>query len=626
MIAVLPLLLVLQQTPQSATTPPSGDTTGYWQQQVHYTVAARLDEDQGVLHANGDLVYVNHSPDTLREMYVHQYLNAFRPGSQWSAVDEREGRDRFQHLKDPDFGYERFTAPVTVDGRAVRVEYPGAPDSTVARFALPRPLRPGDSIRVHFVWDARLSTVPRRQGRQGRHYDFAQWYPRVAVYDRGGWEYNALVPAGEFYGEFGTFDVTLVVRDDQVLGATAVVVDGDPGWQRVLKWGQIAGRHDDYGTPPAGPRITVPAGYKRVRFLAKRVHNFAWSASPDYMYEGGLYDGRVAIHVLYRPGDEGEWGNGQVVKREENALRFLESVFGPYPYPQVTNLHRIEGGGTEFPMMVMNGSGGQGLIYHETAHIYAHGALANNEWRNAWMDEGFASFLADWAAGATQPEMVDAARAELQSRSQGAVLDDAPPVSGARLFQYALVMQNRAQPIGLPARDFSDFATYNQMTYGRGEMLFSALRDAIGDSAFRDFLHLYYARWKYKHVDVHAMRAAAEAASGKPLGWFFDEWVNGLGLVDYALTDVQIRQDGNAWVTRARVVRRGEYRHPPTVGVRTSTAWKVQQGDPMRDDQWVALRTNEKPTQVRLDPFLTNEDYDRRNDLQPANGEGGARP
>src|ERR1043165_5243788 len=112
-----------------ATSPAIGDTVGYWQQRANYTIVATLDESQTKLHARGTLVYVNNSPDTLREMFFHQYLNAFRPGSKWSAVDEREGRERFQHLREPDYGYERFTAPVSVNGVPVVVDYPGAPDS-----------------------------------------------------------------------------------------------------------------------------------------------------------------------------------------------------------------------------------------------------------------------------------------------------------------------------------------------------------------------------------------------------------------------------------------------------------------------------------------------------------------
>ena len=358
MHSTLAALLLLQlPAPGSPTTPPSRDTVGYWQQRVRYEIEAALDERRGTIGARASLVYVNNSPDTLREMYFHQYLNAFRPGSKWSAADEREGRVRFQHLRDPDYGYERFTATPTFDGTPVAPSYPGGSDSTVVRFALPRPLAPGDSLRADFAWEARPSTVPRRQGRRGRSFDLAQWYPKVAVYDRGGWEPNALVPAGELYGEFGDYDVTLVVPEDQVLGATGVPVQGDPGWQRALRWGRVQPTDASYGAPAASPPPAAP-GMKRVRFVARDVHHFAWSASPDYRYEGGVYVrpagaaaqrfptwDSVAIHVLYRPGDEREWGGGRAVERTARALRWLESVYGKYGYPQITNLHRIESGG-----------------------------------------------------------------------------------------------------------------------------------------------------------------------------------------------------------------------------------------------------------------------------------------
>src|SRR5687768_10319513 len=88
----------IRQPAVDYSSPPGGDTTGYWQQRASYTVVGTLDEAASVLRARGTLTYVNNSPDTLREFFVHQHLNAFRPGSAWSAVDEREGRTRFQHL------------------------------------------------------------------------------------------------------------------------------------------------------------------------------------------------------------------------------------------------------------------------------------------------------------------------------------------------------------------------------------------------------------------------------------------------------------------------------------------------------------------------------------------------
>ncbi|HJQ20441.1 MAG TPA: M1 family metallopeptidase [Gemmatimonadaceae bacterium] len=624
-------LALLQQhpaLPSGNSTPPSGDTAGYWQQRIRYTIAATLDEPHDRVSARATLRYVNNSPDTLREMYVHQYLNAFRPGSKWSEIDEREGRDRFQHLREPDYGYERFTAPVRVDGAAVGVDYPGAPDSTVAHFALPRVLAPGDSVVVDFAWDARPSTVPRRQGRRGRHWDLAQWYPKVAVYDRAGWEYNALQPAGEFYGEYGTYDVTLVVADDQVIGATGVPVSGDPGWSRVAAAGAVRTASQAYGNVAGGATVMIPSGYRAVRFVARDVHHFAWSTSPNYRYEGGVYVrptrtgespawDTVSVNVLYQPGDDSTWGGLRAVQRTINALGWLEHVYGTYAYPQMTVLHRLDGGGTEFPMMQMNGSASQGLILHEGGHVFTYGILGNNEWRSGWMDEGLTSYQTSWAEGSTQQEFSQQQPQE-PARVSGyrglAIRPTFTPQDALGVSESITDLQGEAQAIGTRAQDFRDFRVYNDMIYDRAEVMYGQLRDAIGDSAFVAFLHDYYARWKLKHVDERAMRASAERASGRDLGWFFDQWIHHTGVVDYSLGDVQIGRDSSAYVVDVRVRRWGEYLHPIAVGVRTARGWTLGRIDPLFRTQIVRIRTADAPLEVRLDPMHTSWDWNRLND------------
>lgn len=634
MLAVLPLLLALQQPvappplpdlsqtfagqprAPSRTSPANGDTVGYWQQRADYRIVARLDEPRDVLVASARLTYVNASPDTLRELFVHQHLNAFRPGSKWSATDQQEGRLRYQRLPDPAYAYERFTATPTIDGTPVRAEYPGAPDSSVVRLVLPRPLAPGDSLAATFAWEARLSTVARRQGRRGRHYDFAQWYPRVAVYDRGGWQPHALVPAGEFYGEYGSFDVTLVLPQDQVVGATGVPVAGDPGWARVARGGAapvLAAAA--YGPAPASATAdTVPPGHRAVRFVARDVHHFAWSTSPDYRYEGGAYvrpasTGRprgwdtVAVHALFQAADDTTWGGGRVVSRTIAALGWLERAFGTYAYPQMTVLHRVDGGGTEFPMMQMNGSPSQGLILHEGGHNFVHGILGNNEWQSGWLDEGLTSYQTSWALGSTAQAI--AAR---EAPAVGPVLTDAQRAAARRQLDSTVVRQARlvtrgaAQPIGIRADLFADFGTYNNAVYTRAELMYATLRDAIGDEAFARFLRDYYARWANRHVDEAAMRASAERASGRDLGWFFAQWVHGVGTVDYALRGVSVRRADGGWRVEGTLTRTGAYRHPIAVGVRTAAGWTLVRGDAARDGQRVTLRVAERPLEVRLDP------------------------
>jgi hypothetical protein len=546
-------------------------------------------------------------------LFFHQYLNAFRPGSAWSTVDAHEGRVRFQNLRDPDFGYERFTTLPSVDGVGVTPQYPGAPDSTVARFALPRPLAPGDSCTIALKWDARPSTVLRRQGRRGRSYDLAQWYPKVAVYDRHGWEAPAFTPAGELYGEFGVYDVTLVLRDDQIVGATGVVVAGNPGWGKSTK-----------------PGIREEPGWKAVTFRARNVHHFAWTTSPDYRYEGGNYISispaeTVAVHILYRPGDEATWGRGIAVRRTEQALAWLESVYGPYAYPQLTNVHRLEAGGTEFPMMIMDGSASQGLILHEAGHQFTYGILANNEWASAWMDEGLSDYQTQWAERLTRAdrhrpaeglETLIAREGIYPPRPRGYRALAVTPSLGERedIRLDSLDLVHRDQPLGWPAGQFSEFGIYNAMVYSRAVRMYGALRDLLGESAWRAFLRQYYADWAFKHVDELAMRTEAERAAGRDLGWFFDQWLRKTGLIEYELGDWTTAPDGAGWTSHVTVVRRGPYLHPIPVGVRTADGWTFGRSEPLRDPDTVHVRTRLKPLEVRLDPNHLTEDWWRFDD------------
>ncbi len=634
----------------AATTPPSGDTVGYWQQRADYQIVATLDERRGVLTATGSLRYVNRSPDVLRELWVHQHLNAFRPGSKWSATDEREGRLRFQELRDPDYAYERFTTPPRVNGRPVAVEYPLAPDSTVVRLALPAPLASGDSVTVEFAWTARPSTVPRRQARRGRSFDFSQWYPKVAVYDRDGWKPNALVPAGEFYGEFGAFDVTLVLPSDQTVGATGVPVSGDPGYARVMAPGSERPRlaAQAYRDVPPAPTVQVPAGYKAVRFIARNVHHFAWSTSPGYRYEGMSYVhapsqryrfpiwDTVSVHVLYRAdatddcarasADGAEqkacvdrsltqWQGGKALAQTRTALRWLEALYGDYPYPQITVVKRIDASGTEFPMLLMNGEASVGLTVHELGHVYTYGILANNEWQSGWMDEGLSSYQELLQAGDSR--VLLAARLEMAGEHNPAQpTDTAVRRLRARLDsmsdeQAATVREGTAEPIGTRADLFRSFAVYNASVYDRGQSMYQALHDALGEESFRRVLREYYAMWQFRHVDRWAMQAVAERVGEQKLGWFFDQWVQQAGVIDYALRAPVVRQEQVAgrsrWVVTAQLVRVGRYRHPMPVGVRTAAGWTIVRADPLKDAQQVEFRLDEAPDALWLDPYGSTE-------------------
>jgi hypothetical protein len=571
----------------------TSDST-YWQQRVAYEIAASLDESSGVLSGRARIRYVNQSPDTLRDFYVHQYLNAFRPGSRWAAADSAEGRVRFQHMRDPDYAFERITR-ATVMGVERAPDYPYAPDSTIAHWRLPRPLAPGDSGVVEIDWQARPSTLPRRQGRRGRRFDFAQWYPKVVVYDKYGWQDHPLYPAGEFYGEFASFDVTLDLAEDQVIGATGVPIEGDPGWARAnVNPGRPIDYQRNWYAARRTPHVcTAGSGRKCVRFFADSVHHFAFSLNPDYRYEEGRYRD-VVVRVLYQPGDSATWGKGIAVRNTEIALGWLDSLYGPFAWPQITNLHRIEGGGTEFPMVIMDGSASLGLIIHELGHNYTMGILANNEWREGWLDEGFTSFQTDWF---------------FDAHGQGSSY----PELETELLLWDI--DRWSEPVSMISDRYRDFLTYNTMIYSKGALLLRQLRYIVGDAVMRQILRTYYVRWRLKHVDETAFREVAEEVSHMDLGWLFGQWLHGTPLIDYRLSKVErTRTADGRWLTAVTIDRLGDGWMPVEIGDKQGI-YARSTGQPLRER--VELVTDHKPGRLVLDPRQLAHDWNALNNHEP---------
>lgn len=588
-------------TARAASRPPSAPCASvspvqrkYFQQKVAYRIEATLDDRAQVLHGRARMRYENNAPEALDSLYFSLYLNAFRPNSAYARRELQFGIRRYTDLPPDSQAFERLTG-ARIDGERATPVYPLAPDSTVVAFALAHPLGAGESLRVDLDWDARPSTVPRRQGRRGRRYDFAEWFPIVSVRDTGGWEVRPLLPQGEFYGEFMDFDVTLETAADQVMAATGVPAEGDPGWAGAAAAGfadSLFYRRDAYGAPAAEEHLGFLAaapdtGRKRVRWLARQVHNFAWSTAPSYIYEGGHWRD-IPVHVLYQPGDTG-WNRGKALERTKVALAWLDSIYGPYAWQQISNVHRIEGGGTEFPMMVMNGGASQGLILHEVGHQYTMGILGNNEWKEGFLDEGMTSFQTNWYWQTHgQPRVWDNDFAE-------AGLADSMGIS---------------QPLETPSAKFRDFQTYALMTYTRPSVVYRMLQAYLGDAAFRKSLRHYYEQHRLRHVSLPDFEKAMQEGSGRDLGWFFREWFYTTDKLDYRIGDADVNQlkDGR-WRTRVVVLRDGRAWMP----VMLKVGDVVRRLDSHARRQTVEIVTATRPTEVVLDPDTVILDYRRSN-------------
>jgi hypothetical protein len=189
---------VVVTSPASAVTPPG----------VSYRIDCRLDPARHRLTGWATLRYRSGADTSLPSLYFHSYPNAFRDNhTVYAQEGERYGGDyglRFSKLEDR--GWMTLDS-CTVDGVPAAVDV----QETLSRVDLPHPLAPGDSTEVRVRFVVQIPTHFDRLGRSGNRYSISQWYPKIVVYDKRGWRLDPFHYFSEFYGEFGTYDVSITL-------------------------------------------------------------------------------------------------------------------------------------------------------------------------------------------------------------------------------------------------------------------------------------------------------------------------------------------------------------------------------------------------------------------------------
>ncbi|MFQ5708653.1 MAG: M1 family aminopeptidase [bacterium] len=579
----------------------------YWQQDVHYTMNVTLLPQEHALTGEETLVYHNNSPDTLYKFYMHLYPNAYRGPE---SVYARDARRFFREVvaNPEDGGYLRVenlrilssdqpTDALTLTAFKVK--------DTILEADLPEPLPPGGDLHIGLSFYLKIRKFVRRAGYRGNQFDFAQWYPKVCVYDETGWNAEPFHFMGEFYGEFGTFDVTINVPYEYIVSATGVVVAGDPGWNLVRVNASLthAEWNDAYREIKKNIREQGGDGKIRtVKFHAEQVHDFAWVACPDFLYESAEWDG-IPIHVLYRSYAKNQWSK-VAAERGTRALQWLSAKFGRYPYPQLTITHGLLGGGMEYPMLVMDSSASESLILHEVGHIYFYGIFGNNEWKEAWLDEGFTSFQTRWYLESRYGKW-GFDREEFSQRANWLQKKRPQKTSRESNRDFALFYMNSGhnEPISKLSYRFNEPLDYSVNAYTKGAFFYDMLKYVVGDETFEKICHEYFKRWAFKHVNEQRFKAVCEEVSGQDLDWFFDEWLHNTVTVDYALGKVKKKKTADGWHTEVEIRRNEKGIMPVDVQLTTQDGQTfVARWDGIDLAGTVQFETASKPKTVLLDP------------------------
>ncbi|GIV60276.1 MAG: peptidase [Rhodothermaceae bacterium] len=563
----------------------------YWTNRADYTIRATLSPDSKQLRGEATVVYHNQSPDTLWNVAVHLRQNLHREGAIRNRPVQVTGG---MHLAS--VAYEDRPLIERRPGRERRPGY--VVDGTVMYVTLPEPILPGTSASFAFAWSFEVPEAGApRMGQDGEVFFLAYWYPQFAVYDDvNGWKADPYMGNGEFYMGYGTYDVHLTVPEGWLVGATGILQNPEDvlSEQTRARLSMLDDTHEngavihvvEEGDRVAGrSTATSPTGMLTWHFRAEDVRDFAFGASDRYVWDAATArvgdrdgDGRAdvaQIHAFYRPGTS-SWERSAEFARF--SIEHLSEMIMPYPYPHMTTIEGLIGGGMEFPMITLIGGNRTdetlfSVTYHEISHMWFPMIVGQDEKQYTWMDEGLTSFntnegvAAFWNIDAWDPGR----------QSYYFIAGSGREVESMRhADEY---------PVGSPARVIA--------SYSKPAVTLHALRGLVGQERFLEAYREYARRWAYKHPQPYDLFNTFEDVLGQDLDWLWTSMFYTTWTLDQAVAAVEETGGG------VRVTVRDQGLVPMPAPVRVTYADGAVAEATVPVDVWLR---GETVTTLRFDP------------------------
>ncbi|HEY7237243.1 MAG TPA: M1 family metallopeptidase [Gemmatimonadaceae bacterium] len=589
----------------------------YWQQRADYDLKAMLDTAAKAVKGELTIRYTNNSPDTLHFLWFQVEQNAFKANSLNSYVFPAESRFGARNFEGGDM-IDRFEE-VLGGGKGSRRALKTRTEGTVMKADLAEPLAPGHTATISAAWHF---NVPEhgadRMGRDGPLYELAQWYPRVNVYDDlRGWNTEPYLGQGEFYLEYGDYNLEVTVPAGYIVAATGSLQNPKEVLTptQMTRIAQAARSEDvvhivtqqDLTSGAARPRKT---GTMTWRFAAKNVRDVVWAASPEYLWDAASYKGALA-QAYYRPSAVETWKDGADMARM-SIQEYSERWF-PYPYPQIT---AVEGpiSGMEYPMVAMEAKSADkydlyNVVTHEIGHMWFPMIVGSNERMHMWQDEGFNTFINTFSEARRFPEKGDQMARAADERNL--------------VTQY--MEHNVDEPLEINP-DRINPQLLGENAYVKTSVALQQLRQEIlGPAAFDDAFRTYVQRWAFKHPSPTDFFRTMEDVSGKRLDWYYREWFLENPHFDQAIDSVVTAQRGDTlmvgvlYANHARGIEPIRARFTFSDGSTQdfdypAEVWSTNTSMYAREYAFVG----KKLTRVDLDPEKRLMDIDRSNNSWPA--------
>jgi hypothetical protein len=540
----------------------------YWQNEADYEIHAQLDTKAKQLAASEIISYTNNSPDRLAALWVQLDQNIYKKDSRANRIGKPASDFTDGFVLDEvqiETGKQKLKANYLVSDTRMQIRLGQPLDGHGGKLKI--------HIRYHYeipgVWGDRTSWG---QSEQGEIYDIAQWYPRMAVYDDlRGW--NTLPYIGsEFYLEYGNFDYYITLPSQMIVAGSGELVNP----QAVLTKAEIArlaeARNSDktvfirtraeVNDPATRPK---PDGVLTWHFHMDHTRDVSWSASRAFIWDAArihLPNGKAALAMsFYPPESAGADAWDQSTQYVKDTIERFSRQWFPYPWPVAINVAGFSAG-MEYPGIVFDGIKGKGaplfaVTAHEVAHSWFPMIVGSNERRNAFMDEGFNTFID-----------IDESAA-FQNGKYGPKRDGEYSKGGEPPDMILKVLDNPAAPaLLMPADAYSRELTH-PVSYFKGAYGMVLLREQIlgpqrFDWAFRKYIH----DWAYKHPSPSDFFREMESAAGEDLSWFWRGWYFNNWKFDMAIDHIDTSQ--------VTISNRGQLVLPATVEVKFKDGTNIQ--------------------------------------------------
>lgn len=584
-----------------------------------YSIDVQLSPRTNSIDGHEILVWHNTTSHGTDSLCFHLYPNAFRSDN--TTYMTESGRsisvsDRGR-INITGFTDLRTNSGLTGQIRYLSPDNDNPDDSTVMMVQLPSPVNPGDSVAVSIDFNEQLPEAISGSGWAPglKFYLVDKWFPKISVFQEGAWSCHQFHALGGSYADFDAYDVKITVPSGYKVGAT----------------GEEVGRSVNSN------------GTVTLHYAASDVHDFAWTASPGFVSIARefKYPGLPKTKVLLLLQPDHRSRAERYFSAVDTAMKYFGLWYGAYPYPVLTvvDLPRtmltggISGGGNTFgakcPALLTVGISDYALrhhysleaaLIHEFGYQYWYGLVANNGSENAWLDEGLDSYSAGkvlekvYGPGFSVFKIGGACPVYMYSIATILGVPVAAIIGKVRVREpydkLPLYLRHaKTNAISEFGHQSPDRGACRAAAFAKPDLVLWTLEGVIGKDTMARVLKTYFNEFEFRHPTAEDFEKVCQQVSKQDLTWFFKQFVDGTGTVDFAVKSINYYRETDlgtgtsSYFTTVVVARDGEVKMPVDVrlalddGTAIDTVWNGE-------SRWqsFSFKTGAPPDYALVDP------------------------